>query len=742
MQKARHSPYDFYERFFLHLSRLNVRDGTGIRNVVLSPGGRSAPLALLADANQNFKIWVHTDERAAAFFALGLAKAEGIPAVLICTSGTAATNYTPAVVEAYNSGTPLLILTADRPPDFWGKGMEQTIHQTRLYGKHLRFACQAPLIESERLHGNEKRFENKNLRAKTKVKAKPGTKTGKGTNPELLAETLAAKSLGPPPGPIHLNCPFAEPLEPPAPLKKISKVPANIPLILEGSVSSPLPGSPKAGTEDGGNPKTKRKNKGGDRTEGEDKTGVSVERAHLLKLITKHPRGLILVGGLQGGGIDSRSQLTKSIMEFAAFSGWPVVADGTSLLRFGNHPPSRSDPPLISSGHFLFSGADPFYSHNVPDVVLRIGAAPVSKFIRQTLNQSPPRHFLWCDPENLKHSSGFPPGKRLTADLLELFDYEALTFSSEAFAGSKTSQPEQSSQKATDSKRKESQSWQNLWQTADLTVRRILNKEFQTHTARTKRAAALPALTEPEVAHLLARHIPDKSILLLGNSQPIRDFDSFALPASGSLVAGNFTGKANRKNAKNIYLMANRGASGIDGLVATTLGTAASRPSSAVYLVLGDLSLLHDLNSLLTSARLGISLNIILINNSGGAIFENLEHTSKLKEHSARKNSFSRLFLTPSGISDFQFLGSFPGVSTELVSTPAQLQQFLQVPFPVKTSRASKIRIAEVVADNKTSSHQRRLIRKKVYGSLARISNDRQPVSQGKKQGKERERVK
>lgn len=109
----------------------------GIENVVICPGSRSAALTLAFVRNKKFRTQVITDERSAAFIALGLAQASGKPSVLICTSGTAALNFSPAVAEAYFQGVPLLVLTADRPPEWINQHDGQTIFQQNIYGKHI-----------------------------------------------------------------------------------------------------------------------------------------------------------------------------------------------------------------------------------------------------------------------------------------------------------------------------------------------------------------------------------------------------------------------------------------------------------------------------------------------------------------------------------------------------------------------------------------------------------------------------
>src|SRR5450432_1252865 len=159
----------------------------GVRNVVICPGSRSTPLAMIFAEQHTIKVWMHLDERSAAFFALGFAKASHQPVALVCTSGTAAANFLPAVVEAHYARVPLIVLTADRPPELRDIGAAQTIDQVRLYGTHAKWFAEMPLPDA---------------------------------SPDLLrfvrmtASRAVAAATESPAGPVHLNFPFLEPLVP------------------------------------------------------------------------------------------------------------------------------------------------------------------------------------------------------------------------------------------------------------------------------------------------------------------------------------------------------------------------------------------------------------------------------------------------------------------------------------------------------------------------------------------------
>src|SRR4051794_22617207 len=120
----------------------------GVRNVVICPGSRSTPLAMAFATQAGIRIWMHVDERSAAYFGLGMSKQLQQPVALLCTSGTAAANFLPAIVEAKLTRVPLLILTADRPHELRDNGAPQSIDQNRLYGTYVKWFVEVALPEA------------------------------------------------------------------------------------------------------------------------------------------------------------------------------------------------------------------------------------------------------------------------------------------------------------------------------------------------------------------------------------------------------------------------------------------------------------------------------------------------------------------------------------------------------------------------------------------------------------------
>jgi 2-succinyl-5-enolpyruvyl-6-hydroxy-3-cyclohexene-1-carboxylate synthase len=164
---------------------------SGVDHACTSPGSRSAPLVLALVRDGRLTVHSHVDERAAGFFALGIAKASGVPAVITCTSGTAAANFLPAVIEAHEAGVPLLVLTADRPPELREVGAGQAIDQLKLYGSAVRWFFEVGTHDAS---------------------AEPWMRA---LACRAVHATLGAAGR---PGPVHLNFPLREPLVAPVEL--------------------------------------------------------------------------------------------------------------------------------------------------------------------------------------------------------------------------------------------------------------------------------------------------------------------------------------------------------------------------------------------------------------------------------------------------------------------------------------------------------------------------------------------
>jgi len=244
----------------------------GLTHVVISPGSRSTPLAHAFAAHGEFKVTVALDERSAGFIALGIAKATRRPAALLCTSGTAGANYLPAVVEARMSATPLLILTADRPPELRECHSGQTIPQNGLFGAYPVWATEA---------------------------AVPGTDLTLLRHWRQLLVDAWQRAQGPLAGPVHLNLPFRDPLPPSAPQKGFQSPPG---LDWEAFLTLPLAGQIQP----------------------------TLSPTVLTSLLPRTERGVIIVGP---HAFAEREETAEAVRELSLLTGWPVLADGAGTLR-------------------------------------------------------------------------------------------------------------------------------------------------------------------------------------------------------------------------------------------------------------------------------------------------------------------------------------------------------------------------------------------------------------------------
>jgi 2-succinyl-5-enolpyruvyl-6-hydroxy-3-cyclohexene-1-carboxylate synthase len=298
---------------------------SGLRHAVVSPGSRSTPLAVALWRQPGIEVSVIVDERSAAFFALGAAQATRAPVALLCTSGTAAANYHPAICEADESAVPLVVLTADRPPELRGIGAGQTIDQIKLYGESVRWFCEVGTHEAD----DDGLLHYRSAACRALAAARGETR----------------------PGPVHLNLPWREPL---APLAVEGAVTATDPLALQGRDGRPLTAV----------------------------TSIDLEpSAFLLDEVAGHIGDAI--SGVIVAGRQLDPELREPLAHLARASGFPILAEPTSQLRCGPH-----DRSYVVSTYDLLLRDEHFASSVVPDLVLRFGEMPTSKPLRTWLTES------------------------------------------------------------------------------------------------------------------------------------------------------------------------------------------------------------------------------------------------------------------------------------------------------------------------------------------------------------------
>jgi 2-succinyl-5-enolpyruvyl-6-hydroxy-3-cyclohexene-1-carboxylate synthase len=523
----------------------------GLRHVVICPGSRSTPLALAAALHPELTTYVLIDERSAAFFALGIARQLSEPVALICTSGTAAANFAPAVIEAHLSRIPLLVLTADRPAELRDWGASQTIDQDNLYGSHTRWSRDLPAPVGDAM---EVRF----------------------------ARATAARAIkvagGSPAGPVHLNVQFREPLIPP-PADPLELLREHYAQHADAPVPDSQPPSPSVS-----------------------------DTERLASLIRSGSRGLIVCGPHVG------SELGPLVAELSAATGYPCLADPLSTVRF--RWPGASG---LIDAYDLFLRDALLAERLSPDLVLRVGGMPTSKPLTQFLGRQA-ASVVAIDPGNLR-DAGHTVTWHLAAD--EPAALMALTDALDA------------------SELPASQDWLQCWQELNARARHAIDE----------RLANSPGLSEPAIAATIVDMMPAGSTLVVGNSMPVRDIDTFA-------AGGN----------RGVRVTGTRGASGIDGVTSTALG-AASVATGPVALLVGDLSFLHDLGGLQAAAYARSPLVIVVVNNNGGGIFSFLpQHTQVAPE------LFELLFGTPAAV-DIQGAAQLFGCA---YAQPASLEAFRQ----------------------------------------------------------------
>ena len=466
------------------------------------------------------RVEMFIDERSAAFAALGSGQVTGLPAIALCTSGTAATHFHAAVVEAHLSAVPLVVCTADRPPEARDVGAPQTIDQTFLYGNAVRWFHDPGIASYEAAH---------TWRA--------------------LADHVVARSTGPVPGPVHLNLPFREPL-----LGEVVDMPPT------RSHGGPWSGHlhAKALLSD---------------WEIEDLAHRLVGR-----------RGVIVAGHPGGGYVLGAYAAAATVL--ASVLDWPVLACPRSGVR-------------VEGGNIVahFDGivrSEAARNELKPEVVLRLGAPPASKVLGQWIASIGAEQIVvhspgtYLDPDHMV-------ANHIEADVTNTVDRLCAVA-----AELQAKNPHPGGEPFV---------WSRKWQSADNLAERAIETRLN----------ATSDLADPHVARAIAS---SSRIAVVSSSMPIRDIEWFASTGDGLLV------------------YANRGANGIDGVIATAIGVASELGTATAYV--GDVAFLHDLSSLAMLSARNINLCIVVTDNDGGGIFSFLPQASAVPH-----GAFEKLFGTP-----------------------------------------------------------------------------------------------
>lgn len=482
----------------------------------ISPGSRSTPLTIAVAKNKKSVTKIFYDERGAAYHALGYGKARGKPAILICTSGTATANYYPAIIEAKQDSIPLIVLTADRPPELRATGANQTIDQVKMFGDYVNWFFELPTPDLD-------------------------------IPPQFVLTTVdqvVFKSMHLSKGPVHINCMFREPFFPDAEIFLNE--------ILQKWQNSDKPFAIYR------NPKIQLQ-----------------PDLEISSQINSSKRGIIIAGKMESL-IDS-----QAVLKFARQLNWPVFADITSGLRM-------MESELIIEYFDLALLSDSFLDILNPEIVIQFGKRFVSKRMLNYLNEINLFKYFLIDESPDRFDPNHKISDRIVGNISQFCESLIPQIESQI-----------------------DHSWIENIQSMNSKISNLLDKEF-----------AKNSLSEIVTLGIISKYIPENSGLYLASSMPIRDMDMFAVTRQSKIM-----------------IAANRGASGIDGTIASAIGFAEGIKSS-VTLVIGDLAFIHDLNSLHQLASSNYPVFIVVLNNSGGGIFSFLPIANQ-------KEVFERYFATP-----------------------------------------------------------------------------------------------
>ncbi len=475
----------------------------GVRHVAIAPGSRSTPLVLSANRHPQLELISHFDERGLGFFALGLAKSTGCPVAIVVTSGTAVANLLPAIIEAFQTGIPLAVITADRPPELWGTGANQCIRQVGIFSHYVvsEWCMPVPNMEISL------------------------------SQIWCQLESVWSHFHGRRPGPVHLNCPFREPLFG----TELTDFFDEDFLGLSSTFSFQVLSC--------------------------DRHFISKDGDDFIAWASSGPGVIVL--GQNHSAEDARLSL-----KLATYLDWMVLPDATSSLKSLSHPLifHHYDMALELKGPSVLSGITR---------VFLVGGFCVSKSLISWLASSELSIFqvMISDVVWQPHIT---ISKRVVVSLSMILD--RVDSSDTAYSA----HPD----------------------TASILMRLSgLNLEL---SQGIQVAVDQMPLSEPWIGAELMRQLASGWVLMIGNSLPVRLLDQWALPS-----------------AQLVTVMSNRGASGIDGVIATGVGVAWGAQCPVVIWI-GDMSFAYDVSSLSLLMQSPIPVIVVVTNNRGGRIFEQL----------------------------------------------------------------------------------------------------------------------
>lgn len=615
----------------------------GMREVVICPGSRSAPLVYALAACEragDVRLHVRIDERSAAFLAHGLSLGSGRPVGVVTTSGSAVGNLLPALMESYHSGTRVVALTADRPAEMVGTGANQTTEQPGVFPHHVRFAASLS-SSADPGHDDGAHLE----RVRSLVRSALLTADGFLASEEGGSVTVQDA----PSGPVHLNLHFAEPLVPDD--EEAARIGALVP---EGS-GRRLPATGP-----------------GEAVDAHPPTGTLPDLSAYLAAAHKaapvqvwRPAGTDLSGfpELQVAGRAERRTVVLAghgagpvAAAFATALGLPLLAEPSSDARFTVNAVGAY--PLLlgpGGGEESDSGAaadGPPAGHPLAariDRVVLFGRPTLTRPVAALLRRPDVETALYV-PEP---APWFEPGRRREAQYTTLEDLA--DFAGQGEAG-----------------------WLHAWQAASMRAQAAVEDVLIGVQPRF-------GLTAQHTAQICASVVHGP--LVLGSSSVIRDVD--------------LTWRAPTTPYNEVY--ANRGLAGIDGTVSTAAGIALATQRRTVAL-LGDLTALHDAGGLHTGTDEDEpELDLVVVNDAGGAIFAGLEH-GQVARAPGMGGIVERLFGTPHTV-DFAALAAAHGVQHVRATTTAELVHALSNPtggrrlIEVRCDRADRPGVAAALAD-------------------------------------------